>query len=121
MKKIKWLLMSVIIITMTSSILCATSWSEFWITTNTSDQQNPAIYGNIVVWEDFRYGKDIYGYDLVTSTEFPICAAPYWQENPAIYGNIVVWEEIDSSSSPFRGMKYLFRIAAHIPRQNLYK
>ncbi|NMC76400.1 MAG: hypothetical protein GYA60_03795, partial [Candidatus Methanofastidiosa archaeon] len=44
------------------------------ITSDTFNQQRPAIYGDIVVWEDNRNGNsDIYGYNLKTGQEFPIC------------------------------------------------
>jgi beta propeller repeat protein len=49
------------------------------------------------VWADARNNMkgDIYGYDLETHTEFPICTVTYAGEwGPAISGNIVVW--IDS-------------------------
>ncbi|MFA5375186.1 MAG: hypothetical protein WC455_05455 [Dehalococcoidia bacterium] len=55
---------------------------------------HPTIYGDIVVWEDYRNGKgDIYGYNLKTDEEFAICTEAGYQQNPAIYGNIVVWED----------------------------
>ena len=67
---------------------------EFQITTNPFDQSHPALYNNIVVFQDNRNGNwDIYGYDLVTGKEFPICTDPYDQQNPAIYETIVVWDE----------------------------
>ncbi|KYK35373.1 MAG: hypothetical protein HXS48_27620 [Theionarchaea archaeon] len=67
---------------------------EFQITTDSCNQSNPAIYGDIVVWEDERNGnKDIYGYNLSTQKEFPICIDPHDQYHPAIYKDIVVWED----------------------------
>ncbi len=80
--------------------------SEFPICTANRAQYFPAISGNIVVWADNRnsnedihpgqnpYGEgnwDIYGYDLTTNAEFPICTAPGFQGEPAISGNTVVW------------------------------
>ena len=54
-----------------------------------------AISGRWVVWEDGRNpGKrngDIYGCDLVTRQEFPICVEPHNQEQPDVSGNLVVW------------------------------
>jgi beta propeller repeat protein len=47
-----------------------------------------SVDGNIIVFEK---NGDIYGYNLSTSLEFPICANPYRQLSPAISGNIVVW------------------------------
>lgn len=46
------------------------------------------------MWSDARNGNsDIYGFDLVTKSEFPICTAPETQIEPAIDGNIVVWTD----------------------------
>lgn len=71
--------------------------TEFPVCTVSGDQYNPAIYENIVVWQDERNEDcDIYGYDLKTKTEFPICIDlnnRYDQYYPAIYGNIVVWQD----------------------------
>lgn len=47
-----------------------------------------------MVWVDSRDGEwDIYGYDLSTSTEFPICTQVSSQSSPAIYCNVVVWKD----------------------------
>lgn len=54
----------------------------------------PAIYGDIVVWADFRNDNgDIYGYNLKTGEEFAICTDSGQQQSPAIYGNIVIWSD----------------------------
>lgn len=67
---------------------------EFPICIDSSYQEYPAISGNIVVWHDKRNGQrlDIYGYDLSTQSEFPICTNDDSDSaNPDISGNIVVW------------------------------
>jgi beta propeller repeat protein len=81
------------------------------ITYNISDQLNPEIYGDIIVWEDNRHGNfDIYMYDLAEDTdddtvpnylelirpdpdpaEIRITEDPAHQEDPAIYGSKIVW------------------------------
>lgn len=67
---------------------------EFPITTNESDQRSPAIYGDIVVYEDNRNGNwDIYGYNLEKKEEFQITKDLEDQLNPAIYQDIVVYED----------------------------
>lgn len=80
---------------------------EIPITTHGSWQENPAIYGNIVVWQDNRNGGwpniDIYGYNLATSTEFQITKSPSTEYNPAIYGNIVVWEDYRNGNPDIYG------------------
>ncbi len=56
-------------------------------------ESEPAIYGDLVVWTDWRNrNRDIYGYNLSTKEEFPITRDPDDQENPAIYGDYVIWE-----------------------------
>jgi beta propeller repeat protein len=68
--------------------------SEFPVCTASGDQDAPAIYGDIVVWQDRRgTDGDIYGYDLSTGQEFTVCTASGSQVNPAIYGDIVVWQD----------------------------
>jgi beta propeller repeat protein len=67
--------------------------ADFPICTATRYQYHPAINGNIVVWQDFRNENwDIYGYNLETDAEFPICTDTnstnfQGEENPAIDGN----------------------------------
>jgi beta propeller repeat protein len=57
-----------------------------------SNACNPAISGNIVVWQDVRNGNwDIYGYDISTHTEFQITDNTADQEYPDISGHTVVW------------------------------
>jgi beta propeller repeat protein len=80
------------------------------------------IHGNIVIWADFRNddgsftNSDIYGYNLVTHTEFPICteqnlqgiysmpgppSLPIAIKTVAIYGNTVVWGDYRNDSGSF--------------------
>ncbi len=67
---------------------------DFPICTAVNTQYFPAIYGDIVVWEDKRSGTtDIYGYNLKTKQEFPICTYTSAQSFPAIYCDRVVWED----------------------------
>ena len=74
-----------------ASLLPTGGSSEFQITFDPKGQGYPAIYRNIVVWEDHRNGnEDIYGYNLSTGEEFQITANENCQEDPAIYGDIVV-------------------------------
>ena len=73
---------------------------QFPICTDPGGQVEPAVSGNIVVWEHWRElpGKwnwdiDIYGYDLSQRRTFPICTADADQRLPAISGHIVVWQD----------------------------
>ena len=69
-------------------------YSEFPVTASPQGQYSPAIYGDVVVWTDYRNkNHDIYGYNLKTKEEFQITTNKHNQLEPAIYGNIVVWED----------------------------
>jgi len=86
---------------------------EFPICSNSAYKTSPAISGNIVVWVDWRNdpngpgdandNPDIYGYDLSTSQEFPICTNVSCQSAPAISGSIVVWEDWRNGSGDIYG------------------
>ncbi len=66
--------------------------TETQITTNESDQWSPDIYGNRIVWQDWRNGNyDIYMYDLSTKKETQITNNTWDQYSPSIYGDRIVW------------------------------
>ena len=55
--------------------------------------------GDIAV---YKKSNDIYGCDLTTSTEFPVCNHTAEQTDPFIYGDIVVWyDKRDGGSSTY--------------------
>ena len=62
-----------------------------------NNETNPAIHGNIVVWEDGNAGDfNIYGADITdlgNPMEFQISAFEYDQQEPAIFRTIVVWQD----------------------------
>ena len=59
------------------------------------DQQAAAIYGDIVVWEDYRNEEttkgDIYAFNLDSLSGFPVCASGGNQWLPSIWGDSIVW------------------------------
>jgi len=82
--------------------ICATAsaemaqGTEIQITNNGADQRHPAIYGDRIVWTDYRNGdgysnSDIYMYDLSNSTETQITTNNSAQYQPDIYGDKIVW------------------------------
>jgi len=64
---------------------------ETQITNNETDQIDPAIYGDSVVWQDERNGNwDIHMHNLSTSIETRITTNESNQTKPAIYGDRIV-------------------------------
>jgi beta propeller repeat protein len=86
--------------------------AEFFIPSGSNDSfYNPAVDGNIVVWcNDY---SDIYGYDINTATEFPICTNPAGASSPAISGNIVVWQDYRNGNYDIYG--YNLNTATEFP------
>ncbi|MFH1100979.1 MAG: C25 family cysteine peptidase [Methanobacteriota archaeon] len=69
--------------------------SSYWIL-------NPAIFGNKIVWEDFRNSgnkSDIFMYDLDLGAEFCITNAYSNQKYPDIYDTKIVWEDRRNGAS----------------------
>jgi len=95
MKKIKILFVIVVLAFSTfSAVLGTRVLSEERITTDEGGQDDPAIYGDIVVWSDYRNDNgDIWGYNLKTKEEFRITTDSNSQYDPAIYCDRVVWED----------------------------
>jgi beta propeller repeat protein len=66
--------------------------TQVLIGTNPGGENWPDIYGDIVVWSDYRNGNgDIYGYNLFNGTEFRITTNPDGQGGAAIYEDKVVY------------------------------
>ena len=62
------------------------------ITTNGS-AYSPDIYGDRIVWEDWRNGNgDIYMYDIATSIETQITTSGL-ATKPMIYGDRIAWQD----------------------------
>jgi len=61
---------------------------------NVTGANVPDISGDWIVWVDGRNGNsDIYGYNLATGEEKPICTNSTSQWQPRIWGNLIVWQD----------------------------
>jgi beta propeller repeat protein len=76
-------------------LLQAAEVDTYPLTHSPITQYNACISGSIVVWSDYRNGNwDIYGMDIETGQEFPICTNEATQDLPYIDGHIVVWRDL---------------------------
>ncbi len=82
------------------------SKEEVQITLNNGSQRKPRIYGDYIIWTDWRndpYGGfmynseinngDIYFYDIKNKTEIQITINLSLQENSFIFGDNIIWED----------------------------
>ena len=92
------------------------------ITEDTRNQMDPALYGDIVVWEDDRNANwDIYGYNLAASQEFQVTTNTHNQYDPEVYSGIVVWMDERNGNYDIYGFNLStyqeFQIAANESNQ----
>ena len=68
-----------------------------WNSSGTTEQENPDIYGNYIVWQGKKgYSPgdwDITIYDLDSQAENQVTNNTAQQQNPAIYGNSIVYQD----------------------------
>ncbi|AAM03932.1 cell surface protein [Methanosarcina acetivorans C2A] len=91
---------------------------ETQITTNPSSQEVPAIYGDIIVWQDWRNGysnSDIYMYNVSSDKETQITTNESKQCKPVIYKDIIVWEDWRNGYS--NPDIYMYNLSTHTETQ----
>ena len=72
----------VLFFSMAASVLGTKVLSQQQITNDGWEHKYPDVYGNIIVWDDFRDDNhNIYGYNLLTNQEFLIAADINGDEN----------------------------------------
>ena len=70
---------------------------ETQITDDASEQSDPDLWGDWVVYYDYRNGNgDIYATNVVTGEEIAVCVNPASQQRPRIYDDLIVWEDLRS-------------------------
>jgi beta propeller repeat protein len=70
--------------------------SETRLTTNTADQNDPAISGDIIVYTDYRGADaDIWYYDLGTGSESSVTTAPGSQVLTDVSGGTIAYNDFD--------------------------
>jgi beta propeller repeat protein len=83
------------------------------ITTGPGAAEFPHIFGDQIVWQDYRNENlDIYLYNLTTGTETQITNDPADQMSPRIYHDLIVWED---HTNPFYPSIYLYNVTTHGP------
>jgi beta propeller repeat protein len=74
---------------------------QFTVSSANSNKAFARISGNTVVWSDDRNGNAVYGYDIATETEFPICVHPGSSRGLAVVsGNYVAWQDERNLGGP---------------------
>ncbi len=70
------------------------------LTTNTADQWEPAIAGDLIVFTDRRSGsdEDIWYYDLSTDAQGMVAGGPTSQRQPDVSGRTVVYTDFGPST-----------------------
>ena len=69
---------------------------EYAVVKKPANQRNASIYGDKVVWSDYRYDRadsDLYFKNLTGTENGYISSLDGNQSNPAIYGDIIVWQD----------------------------
>lgn len=65
----------------------------FYLTNDRYVQRNPAISGNIVVWEDYREGgAEIFAYDIDTGVTRKLSDGAGNHQKPSVHGRLVAWQ-----------------------------
>ena len=63
-----------------------------------SDQGNPAIYGDLIVWDDSRvFPQQIFLYNLTEGEEIQLTTGTTGKMTPAVHGNLAGWAEYDGA------------------------
>jgi len=73
---------------------------------NPVHRYTPTIFGDIAVWMDESnqdHDRNIYGHDLTTNLEFPVCVTDGDQTQPAIDGDIIIWVDERSGNPDIYG------------------
>ncbi|HSL95322.1 MAG TPA: hypothetical protein VLA35_05325 [Thermoleophilia bacterium] len=71
------------------------SGEETQITDDEYEQIDPDIWGDWVVWSDWRDGNgDVYAKNVVSGQDLAVCTDPAAQQRPKVCGDIIVWEDL---------------------------
>jgi TolB protein len=92
-------------------------FNETQITSNSASQENPDVYGGIIVWQDNRNGNwDIYMYAPrlnMWDPEIQITTDPANQMNPRIFQKTIVYESFQNGNWDI----YLYNITSGVETQ----
>lgn len=111
--KMSPILMITFLFLMTGSV---EDMNPFQITTDSHHQRYPAIYENIIVWQDDRNQNwDIYGLNLTTREEFQITTDPEDQVFPVIYENIIFWMNERHDINTLQGYNLVTKEYIYLP------
>jgi len=104
MKRILFILLGlgILFVPITAGATRTLTFEKWQITHEFQQQNGPIVYGNTVVWADWRdlFGQaiDIWGYNFDTQEEFPIITRPGDQRPEAINRKYILYSDIPAPS-----------------------
>lgn len=83
-----------------------TAGTGYYLTKDATLQRNPAIWGNVVVYEDYRNGRsDVFAHFIETGETRQLSLGPGNHRKPSIHGELVAWEDDRSRASDVWGIR----------------
>jgi len=118
-------LILVVLFSLFLSGLCSANGTETLISTGTfnSNQINPSVWGNWIVWEDQRNDdglsgfSDIYAYNIASGEERRLTPDGSYCYDPSVYADKAIWYMIDASDGSYHIVYYNFNTDS---QQDLY-
>lgn len=97
-------LASIAILNNVYAVKPSTSYSTFQITSDGSQQNGPLVWGNNIVWTDWRgtNGLDVWVYNLKTKESMPVISRPNNQRAYGIWKDAIIYRDEDTTPASMK-------------------